>query len=131
MFQFNILCCQLTGSLPLQEEWIYQSKELGSLVDTELFIFHHPDITEEARQRSRDCRIRAQPGLFTGIHFYLTGGFDSKGMSKSDLTKLIALSGAKIVNRYTSFIIIAGFPSFFGTHNIITSLHSKGYLLVS
>jgi len=97
--KFNILCCQLTGSLPLQEEWIYQSKELGSLVDTELFIFHHPDITEEARQRSRDCRIRAQPGLFTGIHFYLTGGFDSKGMSKSDLTKLIALSGAKIVNR--------------------------------
>ena len=90
----------------MQEEWIYQSKELGSLVDTEPFIFHHPDITEEARQRSRDCRMRAQPRLFTGIHFYLTGGFDSKGMSKADLTKLIALSGAKIVYRYIDLIRI-------------------------
>jgi len=97
--QFNILCCQLLGSIPVEEEWIFQCKQLRSLVDTEPFLYQHPDITPEARQRSRDCRIRGQPRLFTGIHFYLAGGFDSKNISKADLNKLIGLSGAKLVNR--------------------------------
>jgi len=97
--QFNILSCQLLGTIPIQEEWIFQCKQFGSLVDTDPFIYQHPDITLEARQRSRDSRIRGQPRLFTGIHFYLAGGFDSKNISKADLGKLIVLSGAKLVNR--------------------------------
>jgi hypothetical protein len=97
--QLNILSCQLLGSLPLQEEWIFQCKQLGTMVDTEPFIYQHPDMTPEARQRSRDCRMRGQPRLFTGIHFYLAGGFDTKNLSKADLTKLLTLSGAKIVYR--------------------------------
>eukprot|EP00088_Acartia_fossae_P014539 TRINITY_DN177_c0_g1_i1.p1 TRINITY_DN177_c0_g1~~TRINITY_DN177_c0_g1_i1.p1 ORF type:complete len:606 (-),score=164.78 TRINITY_DN177_c0_g1_i1:337-2154(-) len=97
--QVNILGCQIIGAIPTQEEWIFQCKQLNTLVDTEPFIYAHPDITEEARQRSLECRRRGQPRLLTGLHFYLMGGFDSKNLSKADLTRLIVWAGAKVISR--------------------------------
>ena len=72
---------------------------IGQLVDTEPFLLQSPDLTQEGRQRSRDCRIRGQPRLFTGLHIYLTGGFDQPNLSKAELQKIISLSGAKLVHR--------------------------------
>ena len=101
IFQVNILGCQIVGAIPTQEEWIFQCKQLNTLVDTEPFIYTHPDITEEARQRSLECRRRGQPRLLTGLHFYLMGGFDSKNLSKADLARLIVWAGAKVISRYS------------------------------
>jgi hypothetical protein len=95
----SVLSAQLVGAELIQSEWIYQSRQLGLLVDTEPFLLQSPDITAAGRNKSKDCRMRAQPRLFTGIHFYLTGGFDRPNLSKTDIQKLVSLSGAKLINR--------------------------------
>ena len=94
-----LLSAQLVGAELITTEWIFQSRQLGALVDTEPFLLQSSDLLESGRARSKNCRMRAQPGLFTGLHFYLTGGFDKPNLSKTDIQKLISLSGAKLINR--------------------------------
>ncbi len=94
-----IYSAQLVGAEIITSEWIYQSRQLGVLVDTEHFLLQSSDLIQSGRTRSKDCRLRGQPKLFTGLHFYLTGGFDKPNCSKTDIQKLISLSGAKLLNR--------------------------------
>ena len=73
-----MMSCLVAGVVILQQEWIFQCKQLGSIVDTEPFLFQHPDLLDDGRMRSLDCRSRGQPRLLAGLHFYMTGGFDSQ-----------------------------------------------------
>jgi len=97
--QVNLLSCLVAGVITLQEEWIFQCKQFGSLVDTEPFLFQHPDLIEDGRVGSLDCRLRGQPRLLSGLHFYMTGGFDAQVISKAELVKLINLAGGRSINR--------------------------------
>jgi len=95
----HVLAVQLVGAEIIRSEWILQSRQIGQIADTEPFLFLPPELTLEGRQRSRDGRRRAQPRLFTGLHFYLAGGYDQMTVSKADLQKLINLSGGMYINR--------------------------------
>jgi len=95
----NVLAAQLVGAEILRSEWILQSRQIGQVADTEPFLFLPPELTLEGRQRSRDCRRRAQPRLFTGLHFFLAGGYDQTRVSKADLQRLINLSGGIYISR--------------------------------
>jgi len=97
--QVNMMSCLVAGVVILQQEWIFQCKQLGSIVDTEPFLFQHPDLLDDGRMRSLDCRSRGQPRLLAGLHFYMTGGFDSQVISKAELVKLINLAGGRSINR--------------------------------
>jgi len=92
----TVCSTMLVGAELVSLEWLFQSKQIGWLVDTDPFRHTLPDQRDDVRLAGRK---RSQPKLFAGLHIYLNGAFDTPGLSKSDLQKLIQLSGAKLLNR--------------------------------
>eukprot|EP00092_Neocalanus_flemingeri_P025647 GFUD01027805.1.p1 GENE.GFUD01027805.1~~GFUD01027805.1.p1 ORF type:complete len:593 (+),score=269.16 GFUD01027805.1:403-2181(+) len=90
----------VVGAEIVSTSWIEESRKEGKLASCNQF---RCDLTEgsweEGAGISRERRASKQPGLLAGIHFYLTGVFESPSLTRVEVLQIVKMAGGKLITR--------------------------------
>jgi len=93
----NVLTALVLGAEIVKVSWLLESLEQGMVVSCLPYRWEGEGV--EGAKRGRVRRCSNQPGLFAGLHFYLSGTFDPPCFSKVELQNLVKIAGGKIIAR--------------------------------
>jgi len=93
----NVLTALVLGAEIVKVSWLLKSLEQGKVLSCLPYRCEGEGV--EGAKRGRVRRCSNQPGLFAGLHFYLSGTFDPPCFSKVELQNLVKIAGGKIIAR--------------------------------
>ena len=99
---YHYLAALAVGARLIRTDWLTESHQQGKLLEEETFVVRFSEEDQEGFLKVQEMIAAQQPGLFAGLHFYLTTNISSSsspGLSREDLSSLVRLCGGKLVSR--------------------------------
>lgn len=93
----HFLAALVLGADIVTTSWMLESGKKDTLVECEQFKCEGRG--EEGAFKAKERRVRKQPGLLAGIHFYLTGVFETPCLTKVEVLQVVKMAGGKIITR--------------------------------
>ena len=98
---YHYLAALAVGARLVRTAWLTESHQQGKLLEEESFVLSFNEEDQEAFLKVQEMIAAQQPGLFAGLHFYLSNNISphGRGLSREDLSSLVRLCGGKLVGR--------------------------------
>jgi len=93
----NVLTALVLGAEIVKVPWLLESHAQGKVVSCLPYRCEGEGV--EGARRGRVRRCSNQPGLFAGLHFYLSGTFEPPCLTKVELMNIVKMAGGKIIAR--------------------------------
>jgi len=93
----NVLIALLLGAKIVKTSWLMESLKQGKVLNC---LQYRCKINgKEGAKKGKVRRACNQPGLFDGLHFYLSGTFEPPCLTKAEVQNIVKMGGGKLLSR--------------------------------
>jgi len=93
----NALTAHVLGAEIVTVTWLLESMKQGRVVSCVQYRCEGKGV--EGARKGRLRRASNQPGLFAGLHFFLTGTFEPPCFTKAEVQNMVKMAGGKVITR--------------------------------
>jgi len=93
----NVMTALVLGAEIVSATWLLESMKQGRVMSCVEYRCEGKGV--EGARKGRLRRASNQPGLFAGLHFFLSGTFEPPCFTKAEMQTMVKMAGGKVITR--------------------------------